>query len=137
MPDLGTADTGTTWVAEGFFDADGLIGGECASCTRRHFPTSASCPWCGADAVVERRLSTEGTVWAHTVVNSPPPGYEGPVPYGFGVAELPTDGIQVITLLRASGEAGPETIAVGDPVRFTPIHVGNGVASWGFEVVGS
>ena len=31
------------------FGPGGLIGGECATCGRRHFPGSIRCPWCGAD----------------------------------------------------------------------------------------
>ena len=136
MTDTAGSSTSTRGrVVDGYFDDDGLIGGECTSCSRRHFPVSASCPWCGADAVVEARLSTEGTVWAQTVVNNPPPGYVGPVPYGFGVVELPADGLQVISLIQGAEDAGPGSIAVGDPVRFIPIDVGEGIVSWGFEVI--
>ena len=119
----------TGWVIEGLFDADGLIGGSCAACGRRHFPLAGWCPWCGAAAPTECRLSSEGTVWACTTVNAAPPGYEGPVPFGFGVVELPDDGLQVVTLL-----ADHDRVQVGDAVRFAPVSVGDGVASWGFEL---
>lgn len=121
----------TTWVVEGLFDAEGLIGGSCGSCDRRHFPKAGWCPWCGAEGPVEQRLSTDGTVWACTTVNAAPPGYEGPVPFGFGVVELPADGLQVVTLL-----ADHDRVQVGDAVRFAPVEVGDGVASWGFEPTG-
>lgn len=119
----------TRWVVEGPFDADGLIGGSCGACGRRHFPLAGWCPWCGAADPVEQRLSTEGTVWACTTVNAAPPGYEGPVPFGFGVVELSDDGLQVVTLL-----ADHDAVQVGDAVRFAPVAVGDGVASWGFEL---
>lgn len=118
----------TRWVVEGVFDADGLLGGACGACERRHFPRAGHCPWCGAADPAGVRLSTEGRVWACTTVNAAPPGYEGPVPFGFGVVELPEDGLQVVTLL-----ADHELTQVGDPVRFSPVVVGDGVATWGFE----
>jgi uncharacterized OB-fold protein len=122
----------TRWVVDGLFDADGLIGGACGACDRRHFPLAGWCPWCGAAEPSEARLSSEGTVWACTTVNAAPPGYEGPVPFGFGVVGLPDDGLQVITLL-----AEHDTVRVGDAVRFAPVTVGDGVSSWGFEPAGS
>ena len=49
-------------------------------------------------------LSDHGTLWGWTVVHTPPPGYQGPVPFGFGVVELP-EGLRVITRLElADGE---------------------------------
>jgi uncharacterized OB-fold protein len=42
------------------------------------------------------------------VVSNRPPGYRGPVPYGFGVVEL-ADGLRVITRLTES-----------DPARLQP-----------------
>jgi uncharacterized OB-fold protein len=121
-------------VVEGMFDDEGLIGGACSSCGRNHFPLAGSCPWCGAADPVEARLATEGTLWSWTAVNAAPPGYEGPVPYGFGVVELAGDGLQVITLLT---ESDPARLHVGDPMRFTTRSVGDGVTSWAFAPVGA
>jgi uncharacterized OB-fold protein len=110
---------------KGMFDADGLVGGACTTCDRRHFPLARWCPWCGTEGTTEVRLSTEGTLWAWTAVLAPPPGYEGEVPYGFGVVELPADGLRVVTRLT---EADPATLTFGQPMRFVP---GDGV--WEFE----
>jgi uncharacterized protein len=110
---------------DGLFDDEGLIGGSCAACGRRHFPLARWCPWCGAEGTAEARLSTEGTLWAWTAVLAPPPGYEGSVPYGFGVVELPADGLRVITRLT---EADPAALSFGQAMRFRP---GDGV--WEFE----
>ena len=103
------------------FDDDGLVGGACATCDRRHFPLARWCPWCGAEGAVEVRLATEGTLWAWTAVLAPPPGYEGEVPYGFGVVELPADGLRVVTRLT---EADPGKLTFGQPMRYVP---GDGV----------
>jgi uncharacterized OB-fold protein len=52
-------------------------------------------------------------------VTAPPPGYEGPVPYGFGVVEL-EEGLRVITRLTepdpAKLEAGQAMELVLEPV---------------------
>lgn len=100
---------------EGLFDGEGLIGGSCSTCDRRHFPLGHWCPWCGNETTTEVRLSTEGTLWAWTSVVAPPPGYEGEVPYGFGVVELPTDGLRVISRLT---ESDPAALSFGQAMRF-------------------
>ena len=112
-------------TAAALFDADGLIGGACAACERRHFPVAAWCPWCGAAGATEVRLSTEGTLWAWTAVLAPPPGYQGEVPYGFGVVELPADGLRVITRLT---ESDVDALSFGQPMRFVA-----GDGAWEFE----
>jgi uncharacterized OB-fold protein len=75
------------------------------------------------------RLSDQGTVWAATVVTAAPPGYTGPVPYGFGVVELPADSLRIVT--RFTGPVAP-----GDPVRYTVATIdGDGDAAtttWAF-----
>jgi uncharacterized OB-fold protein len=121
-------------VAEGLFDDEGLIGGSCGACGLRHFPLAGHCPWCGAADVSEVRLSTEGRLWSWTTVHSAPPGYEGAVPFGFGVVELPADGLHVVTLLT---ETDPARLAVGDALRFTTVPVGDETSSWAFEAVAS
>jgi len=121
-------------VGEGMFDVEGLIGGSCGACELRHFPKAGHCPWCGAAAVSEVRLSTEGRLWSWTTVLSAPPGYEGPVPFGFGVVELPADGLHVVTLLT---ETDPERLAEGDAMTFTTVPVGDETSSWAFAPVAS
>lgn len=123
-----------TPVVEGLFDEQGLIGGSCPACDRRHFPLAGHCPWCGTTSPESVRLSTNGRVWAWTAVQTAPPGYEGPVPYGFGVVELADDGLRVVTMLT---ESDPARLAEGDAVRFTVVPVGGGRTSWGFERVPS
>jgi uncharacterized OB-fold protein len=121
----------TTRVVEGLFDDEGLIGGACGACGRRHFPKAGYCPWCGVAEPAEVRLSVGGTVWACTTVNAAPPGYDGPVPFGFGVVSLPDDGLQVVTRLVGDG------LSVGDAVRFTTDEVGDGKVAWAFGPEGA
>jgi uncharacterized OB-fold protein len=111
------------------FNDTGLVGGECSACDRRHFPAAAFCPWCGApdpDAVV---LSTDGTLWAWTAVTAAPPGYDGPVPYGLGVVELPADGLQVVTRLTV---ADPAALSLGQAMRFCAVDLGADLRAWAF-----
>jgi uncharacterized OB-fold protein len=119
-------------VTKGLFDEQGLLGGACDGCGRRHFPSAPTCPWCGAGGAQEVRLSTEGRLWSWTAVHTAPPGYEGPVPYGFGVVELPADGLHIVTLLTVSE---PDQLQEGDAMRFTTMPVGGGASSWGFAPV--
>jgi uncharacterized protein len=123
-----------TPVVEGYFDADGLIGGQCTSCSRRHFPLAAHCPWCSAPEPDSVRLATEGRLWSWTSVGSPPPGYRGAVPFGFGVVELVDDGLQVITVLT---ESDPSRLALGDAMRFEMIDLDEDSTTWAFAPVGA
>jgi uncharacterized OB-fold protein len=52
-------------------------------------------------------------------VTARPPGYEGVVPYGFGVVELP-EGIRVITLLT---ESDPARLEAGQAMRLTTVEL--------------
>ena len=117
-------------VHEGLFTSAGLIGGHCTNCGKRHFPGAASCPWCGSEDVSEVGLSAEGTLWAWTAVHAAPPGYDGDVPYGFGVVSLDVDELHVVTRLT---ESDPSLLHGGMPVRFTIASIGGGKTTWAFE----
>ena len=109
-----------------------LLGGYCGACTRVTFPVQALCPYCGADACEPRTLGAEGVVEVCTTVTNRPPGYEGPLPFGFGVVELP-DGIRIVARLRE-----PDRVHPGMPVRFTLDHLGrdsdgNDLVTYAFE----
>jgi uncharacterized OB-fold protein len=98
-----------------------LRGGRCEACGEHHFPRATDCPYCSTDAVVAVELSPGGTLWGWTAVTTAPPGYQGDVPFGFGVVELP-EGIRVITRLT---EPRPERLAFGQAMRLVlaPLHV--------------
>jgi uncharacterized OB-fold protein len=113
-------------VHEGLFgvDTDGspfLIGGRCEPCGRVQFPMAPTCPACGSDAIVEAHLSAHGTLWGWTADTAPPPGALGPVPFGFGVVELP-EGLRVITRLE---EADPSRLEFGMPMRLVVTELGS------------
>jgi uncharacterized OB-fold protein len=116
--------------------ADGamvLRGGRCRSCRAPQFPRPEACGVCGGPTD-ELRLSGNGaSLWGWTSVQAAPPGYDGPVPYGFGVVELP-EGLRVITRLT---EPDPANLHFGQPMRLVPDVVardadGNDVVTWAF-----
>ena len=105
-------------VHAGLFEAEGdgtvtLLGSRCGSCGRACFPRAAVCPYCASTDLEPVRLSPTGTLWGWTTVRAAPPGYEGPVPFGFGVVELP-EGLRVITRLEIGD--GPDP-TFGMPMR--------------------
>jgi uncharacterized protein len=89
-----------------------LIGGYSPSSGRTHFPRLPACPYTGADDVEEVELPTQGTLWGWTAVTARPPGYDGEMPFGFGIVEL-TDGLRVITRLT---ESDPGALSFGQPM---------------------
>lgn len=113
-------------------DAPNLVGGTCMACSRRSFPWAATCPWCGASGMDEVLLPRSGTLWAWTAVTAAPPGYEGEVPFGFGVVQLDDDGLRVITRLT---EADPAALEFGQPMDLVVVGVAGGEGAgqtWAF-----
>jgi uncharacterized OB-fold protein len=95
-----------------------LLGGRCRECERFHFPQQEDCPYCGATECESARLSRSGTVYLCTTVTARPPGYDGPIPYGFGVVQLP-EGLRIITRI-----VDPQTVSSGATVALTLESVG-------------
>ena len=91
-----------------------LVGGYSPSSGRSHFPRLPACPYTGADDVEEVELGRDATLWGWTAVTAPPPGYEGEVPYGFGVVELTDERLRVITRLT---ESDPAKLSHGQPMH--------------------
>jgi uncharacterized OB-fold protein len=96
-------------VRTGLFDENAggavqLLGSRCPACDRYIFPRGELCPYCSSSDVEAVVLSDTGELWGWTVVQTAPPGYQGPVPFGFGVVELP-EGLRVITRLELSDTA--------------------------------
>lgn len=114
------------------FTDEGLLGGQCTECDRRHFPRSQWCPWCGAEGATEIVLSGDGLLWSWTTVHAPPPGYLGDVPFGFGVVDLPADGLQVIARLT---EPDVTALRSGQPMRFVTEAIGEHHRTWAFTPV--
>jgi uncharacterized OB-fold protein len=115
-----------------------LLGSHCPACGAHHFPQQDTCPYCAAEGPQPVELSRTGTLWAWTAVTAAPPGYQGDVPYGVGIVELP-EGIRVISRLSASD---PAALVAGQPMELevVPLHVdaeGNDVVTYSFAPMGS
>jgi uncharacterized OB-fold protein len=110
-----------------------LIGATCQTCRRQHFPSTATCPYCGSQDVESGALPTTGRLWAWTSVTAAPPGYAGPVPYGFGVVEL-GESLRVVSRITESDTAA---LRPGQEMRLILDEVGErdgqAVVSWAFE----
>lgn len=122
-------------IAEGLFelDADGaiaLVGGYSPTSLQYHFPLLDTCPYSGATDVERVLLSREATLWAWTAVTAPPPGYEGAVPFGFGVVELVAEQLRIITRLR---ESDPSRLTYGQNMSLVADELPGGVVTWAFE----
>ena len=128
-------------VRDGLFsDADppALLGSRCTACQKVHFPRADACTYCATEDPEPVELSGPGTLWAWTAVTAPPPGYEGEVPFGVGVVELP-EGVRVITRLT---ESDPAALAAGQAMelRIVPLHRtddGTDVVTYAFAPAGT
>ncbi len=117
-------------------DDDGgltLLGGYSPSSGLHHFPRFSICPYTGADDVEPAVLPDRGTLWLWTEVTAAPPGYAGPVPFGFGVVEL-TGGLRIVTRIAEADatelEFGMNMHLVADPVAVD--DEGTEVVVWAF-----
>lgn len=121
-------------VRDGLFsDRGALLGSRCANCGSNLFPRVDSCTYCATEDPSPVELSTRGTLWSWTAVTAPPPGYEGEVPFGIGIVELP-EGVRVITRLT---ESDPSALHAGQPMecRVVRLHAdaeGNDVVTYAF-----
>jgi uncharacterized OB-fold protein len=126
-------------IADGLFELHdngtiALIGGYSPSSDRHHFPRLDTCPYTGATDIETVTLSTDATLWLWTAVTAAPPGYTGPVPFGFGIVELDREHLRVITRLT---EPDPARLTIGQPMRLVaetlPGENGDAVVTWAFE----
>jgi len=121
-------------IHDGLFELEGdgtitLVGGYSPTSGQFHFPRLDTCPYSGARDIERVLLSRDGTLWAWTAVTAAPPGYEGAVPYGFGVVELTHEKLRVITRLR---EADPARLMFGQPMTLVADELPGGVVTWAF-----
>jgi acetyl-CoA acetyltransferase/uncharacterized OB-fold protein len=103
-------------IKDGLFaggDDAHLLGGRCDACGQLHFPAQTTCPYCGADECAVQGLSRDGRLVLFTAVVNRPPGYRGPMPFGFGIVEL-AGGVRVIGRLS---EADLAALRPGLPMR--------------------
>ena len=128
-------------VREGLFtdgDPPALLASRCGSCASVLFPRADACTYCASGGPEPLELTGPGTLWAWTAVTAPPPGYEGEVPFGMGVVELP-EGVRVITRLT---ESDPGALEAGQPMelRIVALHrdtEGQDVVTYAFAPVGA
>lgn len=125
-------------IHDGLFTDDGeLLAARCPDCSDWHFPADADCPYCSGERCETRVLAGTGTLWLFTSVRNRPPGYEGDMPFGFGVVEL-SEGLRIITRLT---EADPAALRAGMAMRvvIVPLHVdqqGREVVTYAFAPAG-
>lgn len=110
-----------------------LVVGRCGGCRRLHFPLGPACPYCAAADCAAAEVGPAGRLCLFTVVSNRPPGYRGPLPYGFGVVEM-AGGLRVITRLT---ESRLDRLRAGLPMRLVvePLFTdddGRPVLAWAF-----
>jgi uncharacterized OB-fold protein len=110
-----------------------LLAARCGACRQLHFPASDTCPYCSADRCTIVELGQRAILYVHTIVERPPPGYRGTVPYGFGVVELP-ERIRILSRLIASRF---DLLCEGAPMRLVLEDLfeddsGRTVVGWAF-----
>jgi uncharacterized OB-fold protein len=115
-------------LLEGDGEAVRLVGGYSPTSGHHHFPLAPVCPYTGADDVEPATLPATGTLWAWTAVTTAPPGYDGRLPYGFGVVELDDIGLRVVTRLT---ESEPSALHDGQPMRLVTETIGD-LTVWAF-----
>jgi uncharacterized protein len=123
------ADAPDAWLSHDDERGLTLLGGWSPTSRRHHFPPAELCPYSGADDVEVVPLPRRGTLWAWTAVTAQPPGYEGPVPYGFGVVELADAGLRVVGRLT---EPDPSALRLGQPMEVVADQLPGGRVVWAF-----
>ena len=90
-------------ISDGLFDVSTdsprLRAARCQACERLHFPASPTCPYCGGERIDPTLVGPAGHLRLFTSVSTRPPGYRGPLPFGFGVVALEGAGLEVIARL--------------------------------------
>jgi uncharacterized OB-fold protein len=122
-------------IAEGLIELheDGtidLVGGRSRACGLYHFPRLDTCPYHGTVDVDRVLLARDATLWAWTAVTAAPPGYEGPVPYGFGIVELVAERLRIVTRLT---ESDPQRLTFGQPMTLVADELPDGAITWAYE----
>ncbi len=125
------------WVPDRWLDVDAdgrptLLGGWSATSGHHHFPPASICPYSGADDVEVVALPRTGTLWGWTAVTAAPPGYDGPVPFGFGIVELTLPQLDVLRVIGRLTESDPSALRAGQPMEVTVEELPSGHRIWAF-----
>ena len=86
-----------------------LLGSRCLRCGSQTFGIVPSCQACYSPHVESVELGAEGTLYSYTLVRTPPPGWQGDVPYLLGQVELP-QGPHVVSQIV---DCPPEHVHIG------------------------
>ncbi len=116
-------------------DAPVLIGGRSTSTGLAHFPLLDTCPYTGATDIESIDLPRTGTLWLWTAVGAPPPGYSGPVPFGFGVVELDDGNGNGLRIVARLTESDPTRLHEGQAMVLVAETLGDddaAVSTWAF-----
>src|SRR3989338_7781052 len=113
-----------------------LIGTSCETCKTNYFPPRLICPKCRRKGkMVDKQYSGIGKVYAYTLVNVPPSGFEIEAPYVLALIELeegPHLTAQVV-------DCEEKDMKIGSPVRmvFRKIQESGpqGLIHYGFKFV--
>ena len=125
-------------VAEGLFveteRGPRLRAARCRACGELHFPGGSDCPFCGSESCEVEEIGALGKLHAGTVVRTAPPGYSGPVPYGFGLVDL-DEGLRVVSALEITDD---EELVEGLRLRLVLRTVGRGddgkdLVAWSYQ----
>jgi uncharacterized OB-fold protein len=97
-----------------------LAAHECERCGALYFDRRVACGKCSGRTFGRRKLSTDGTVRAFTIVSRAAPGV--PTPYVSAVIDL--DGGGVVKANVVDVDATPDAVELGMPVRLTTFVAG-------------
>lgn len=111
-------------------DEPHLTGWECDHCGAVFLDRRVACPSCMNAELTARRLASEGTVHAFTIVHRAPPSVRTP----FVSAIVGLDGGGVVKANLVGVEPDPEAVHCGQRVRLSTYPVG--VDSAGTEAIG-
>ncbi len=94
-----------------------LMGSRCKACGFVTFPPRADCTECLSPEFELTEYSGKGTLQTHTLIITPPSGFEEEAPYHIGVVDLAEGG----RLLGWFGETIPEDkVAIGMKLKVVP-----------------
>lgn len=107
----------------------------CADCSLLHFPPQLHCPHCGSGALAPTEVAGTGTLYSHTLLNTPPgPGFVDLVPLHVGVVELDAQPMLLMTANLSPSDASAIRIGARVEVHFETLKGsgdilrGNGVS---------
>src|SRR3989442_8580853 len=97
-----------------------LVANTCTECGALYFDRRVACAKCGQQSFGKKKLGTEGTVRAFTIVHRAAPGI--PAPYISAIVDLEGGGVVKSNLLEI--EPNPDNVKLGMPVRLTTSVIG-------------